>query len=73
MSTVRRSRPSLSVVNPSDDGHEIVENSLFNETVFTMKTDRLRVMFMEKVEGVDNRICITKESEDALLLFLRYF
>ncbi len=47
-----------------------MENSFLDESVFTMKTDRLRVMFVEKVEGVDNRVCITKESEDALLLFL---
>ena len=47
-----------------------MENSLFNETVFTMKMDCLRVMFVEKVEGMDDGVSITKESEDALLFFL---
>ena len=35
-----------------------------------MKMDCLRVMFMEKVKGMDKWVSITKESEDALLLFL---
>ena len=49
-----------------------MENSFLDETVFTMKTDGLRVMFVEKVEGVDNGVSITKKSEDVLLFFLRH-
>ena len=37
-----------------------------------MKTNRLRVVLVEKVEGMDNGISVAKESEDKLLLLFRH-
>ena len=55
--------PFLSVVNPSNDGHEIVEDSLFNESVLPVEVDGLGIMLAKEVECVHNRVFIAEESE----------
>ena len=60
----------LTVVNPSDDRHEIVEDGLFYEAVFSVEADGLRVMFPEQIEGVYDGVGIAEEPEDVLPFLL---
>ena len=58
----------LTVVDPADDGHEIMEDNLVVKAVLAMEADGLRIVLAEHVEGVDDGVGIAEETVDAALL-----
>ena len=58
----------LLVVYPSDYRTEIVECYLVDKAVLAMEWDGERIVLMEEVEGMDQRISISEETVNTLLL-----
>ena len=58
----------LLVINPADYRTEIVECYLVDEAVLAMEWDGERIVLMEEVEGMDQRISIAEETVNTLLL-----
>ena len=64
----RALRAVLLVVYPSDNRTEIVECYLVDKPVLAMEWDGERIVLVEEVEGMDQRISIAEETVNTLLL-----
>ena len=61
--------PCLSVIDPADDGDDMVVDGFLYQAVFAVEVDGLWVVLEEEVVGVDDGVFVAEEAKDALLLF----
>ena len=55
----------LPVVDPSDDGYQVVEQHLVVQAVLAVETNGVGIVFEEEVVGVHRRVVVAEEAVDA--------